>query len=1035
MQQGKGFIKFFLIAMTLVCLAQLMFTLPTRKVERNAEAYAERMAATATEANRNAAFKAARAEYLDSMSSETVFRIPLLKNYTYQELKSQQLALGLDLKGGMSVVLQVDLEDFLIALANNSTESNFRDAVATAKEAQKSAQADFITLFADAYRAKAGEGKMAQLFSKNEGLREDINFQTADGEVTRVIRQKADETVDLTFQLLKKRIDKLGVTQPNVSLDAARDLIVVELPGIDNPERAREFLQAAAKLEFWDMYRISDAEMSNAFVAANDRLRQLMPDAGAAATPMRYDTTFATDSLGNVDKSQIVKIDSIPDNFNLAAGPLFDVFAINSTGINGLAVMGTADKNKIKTIDTLLGKPEVKQLFPADARLVWSRDPIKDPTTNELTNAYELYAVKLPRGKTTAPLSGDHVTNAAPVPDPNTGAPSVSLQMDNAGAKVWAQMTTAAANDNNREVGIMLDNEIVSAPRVINPITTGSTSITGSFTTQEAGDLSSILEVGKLPAETRILSESQVGPTLGQENINRSLKSLLLGFGLVVMFMIAYYAGGGLISIIALLLNILFIFGALASLGTVLTLPGIAGIVLTIGMAVDANVIIFERIREELRAGKTIMAAVGDGFKHSYSAIIDANVTTLLTAIVLMWFGLGPIKGFAVVLFVGVLSSLFTAVLVGRLLIEGWLGKPERTIGFWTGWSKNMLSNVNVNWMGMRKYGYMFSGALLVLSLASFFIRGFDLGVDFKGGYSYNVQFEQGTQVNSQTLRDALTPVFGNATPVVKEVADAENTYNITTSYLIDDTDENAPERVATALFDGVNKITGGQLNKGQFMATDGTGAHIISSSQVGATIADDIKGSSFYSATFALLLIFFYLAIRFSNWKFSAGAVAALFHDVIITLGMFSLFHGLLPFSMEIDQAFIAALLTVIGYSVNDTVIVFDRIREFINSYTGKSKEEVFNLAINNTLSRTLITSGTTLIVVLALFLFGGGSIKGFAFALLVGILFGTYSSVFIASAVVVDLIDEIKGKKSEVKEKGTFTRRSTAGSTTTKS
>ncbi len=1016
--QGKGVVRFFLVVMTLVTLVQYFFILPTQKVEKKADEFARQATQNMPEDDQQAAFKVKRAEYLDSMSSEEVFKIPLLKSYTYQELKAQQLALGLDLKGGMSVVLQVDLREFLRALANDSKDPTFVEALDRASQAQRNAQDDFITLFANAWGQISGEKRLAPIFSLNESMREQVNYETSDQEVIRIIRQKADETVDLTFKLLKERIDKLGVTQPNVSLDASRDLIVVELPGIDNPERARNFLQAAAKLEFWNVFRISDAGVQEAFAQANQRLAQTIgAQAGQERTILRIDTTYAVDSIGNVDSTRIASLDTVYNDASLTGGPLFDVFTLNTTGSQGLAVLGTAKKNQRRYIDTLLSRPDIRELFPRDMVFRWSKDPMKNYETGEVTDDYELYGIRLGRDGKPA-LTGDRVVDASANPDPQTNQVAVSLKMDNTGAKIWGQLTTEAAQDNNREIAIVLDDEVVSAPRVINPILTGDSQITGSFTIQEGKDLANILQIGKLPAETKIIQESLVGPSLGKDNIARSARALIIGFGIVLLFMLAYYAGGGIVSVIALVLNIFFIFGALASYGTVLTLPGIAGIVLTIGMAVDANVIIFERIKEELRDGKSLLAAVGDGFRGSYSAIIDANVTTLLTAFMLAYFGLGPIRGFAVVLIIGILASLFTAVLVGRLVIEYWVQSRGKSMSFWTSWSENFLSKIDINWMKYRKWGYLFSGSLLLISMISFAVRGFELGVDFKGGYSYNVQFEAGKTVTAQQLREALTPVFEGATPVVK-VVDTENTFNITTSYLIDDQGEDAAERVTAKLFEGVNQLAGGALEYEAFKATDSQGTHITSSSQVGPTIADDIQNSSFLSATFALLLIFIYLAIRFSQWQFSLGAVVALFHDVIITLGMFSLFYGILPFSMEVDQAFVAAILTVIGYSVNDTVIVFDRIREFINSYTGKSKEEVFNLAINKTLSRTLNTSGTTLFVVLALFIFGGGSIKGFAFALLIGIGFGTYSSIFIASAIVVDLIREVKSKKKDDKKK----------------
>ncbi len=1014
--QGKGVVKFFLVVMTLVTLVQYFFIIPTQKVEKNADEYARTATQDMPEELQKTAFKMKRAEYLDSMSSEEVFRIPMLKSYTYQELKSQQLALGLDLKGGMSVVLQVDLREFIRALANDSKDPTFLEALDRASQAQKNAQADFVTLFYDAWREVAGDKKLAPIFTRNEALRDQINYETSDGEVVRIIRNKADETVDLTFKLLKERIDKLGVTQPNVSLDASRDLIVVELPGIDNPERARSFLQAAAKLEFWNVFRITDPGIQQAFVEANQRLAKTIGSGELQQEILRVDTTYAVDTLGNVDSTQIASIDTVYNQMNTQQGPLFNVLTLNTTGAQGLAVLGTAKKNQRRYIDSLLLREDIQSLFPRDLVFRWSKDPVKNFETGEATDDYELYGIKLGRDGKPA-LTGDHVVDASANPDPQTNEVAVSLKMDNTGAKIWGQLTTEAAQDNNREIAIVLDDEVVSAPRVINPILTGDSQITGSFSIQEGKDLANILQIGKLPAETQIIQESLVGPSLGQENIEKSTWALTIGFLIVLAFMTFYYGGAGIVSILALILNIFFIFGALASYGTVLTLPGIAGIVLTIGMAVDANVIIYERVREELREGKSLLMAINDGFQNSYSAIIDANVTTILTAFVLAYFGLGPIKGFAVVLIIGVLSSLFTAVLVGRLVIDWWT-KKDRNLTFSTGLTENVFANLNIDWLGKRRFAYIISGVIILAGLASFFTRGFELGVDFKGGYSYNVTFE-GAQVEAPELRQALTEAFNGNTPIVKAV-DTENTYNVVTDYLIDDDSEDAPERVMTALYQGVNSVAGGNINYEQFKAPDGDGTHVTSSSQVGPTIADDIKSSAYYATIFALLLIFLYIFIRFSKWQYSMGAVAALFHDTLVVLSVFSIFHGILPFSLEIDQAFIAAILTVIGYSINDTVVVFDRIREFLNTYTKKSKEEVINMAVNSTVSRTVITSLTTLFVVGILFVFGGSSIKGFAFALVIGIIVGTYSSIFVATPVMSDLTGELKAKESKKEKKG---------------
>lgn len=1016
--QSKGIIKFFLVLFTIIVVIQFLYMLPTMRVEKDADRHAENIASNVSgELEKANAFKFARIAFLDSMSGEKILNVPLIKNFTYEELKSKQLALGLDLKGGMSVILQVDLRDFILSLANNNEDPDFNKALDNASSRFKNAQIDYITIFGEEYQKLNSGKKLANIFMLNESFRDQINFETSDGEIIRRLRDMANETVGLTYKRLKDRIDKTGVVQPNVSLDQNRDLIIVELPGFDNPERARKLLSATAKLEFYDVYRITDANILPSFIEADKRLQRMQAGSTTDSATVQMDTsyTYVYDSLGQVIDSTL-QIGEAAEGME-GTGPLLTNLTLNAAS-EGLsyspAVMGVASRNKKPIITEYLSKPEVMGLFPRDLEFRWGYKANKDYTTGEQTDQFSLYAIKKRRGSTEAPIEGDRVTTASTTTDPQSGGVVVSLSMDTRGARMWADMTTKAAQDNNREIAILLDDEVVSAPSVRQPIVGGNSQISGDFSLQEATDLANILQIGKLPAKTRIIQESLVGPSLGQDNIDRSLNSIMVAFALLLLFMVLYYTGGGIVSIIALFANLFFIIGGLASYGTVLTLPGIAGIVLTMGMAVDANVIIYERIREELRNGKTLALAIKDGFNHSYSAIIDANVTTILTALVLSYFGLGPIKGFAVVLIIGVIFTLFTAVLLTRLLIEYWIGK-DRSISFYSSWSKNVLANVNIDWLSLRKYGYIFSSILILAGTISFFARGFELGVDMKGGYSYNIHFDQSTTVQADQIRTALTKSFGTA-PVVKAV-DTRNTFNVTTSYGVDDDSDQASDNVMAKLFDGINAMSGGKLDIENFKSTDGTGTHIVSTNKVGSTIAQDIKDSSFYSALFALLLIFLYLFIRFNKWQFSLGAVLALVHDVLATLSIFTLLHGILPFSMEVDQAFVAAILTVIGYSVNDTVIVFDRIREFMNVYTGKTKEQVFNLAINNTLSRTLITSGTTILVVGTLFLFGGASIKGFAFALLFGIIFGTYSSVFIASALVVDLTKEreIKGKDTK--------------------
>ncbi len=1004
--QGKGLVKVFLVLITVVCLLQFTYFIPTNRVESDAASYASSI--SGSEDPLNESYKTARARYLDSMSSEEVFSIPLLKSYTYNELKQQQLALGLDLKGGMSTTLQVDLEDFLKSLAGrNANNVEFLKALDNTREAMKTSQSNYITLFVGEYRTIAGDNKLAKIFARSETLGE-ISTSTTDGEIERLLRSKADQTVNLTFERLKQRIDRLGVAQPNVSLDPNRDLILVEMPGIDNPERAKQFLTASAKLEFWEVYRTTDPGISAAFQQADARASGASPSIDSTNVEMDTIKVPAYDDLGTLlPDSTIQLVPKAQNTATGATGSLFSALTLNS-GTLSQSVMGLVEKGKKSFVDDIFKREDIKALFPKNSKFMWSREPSVD-ATGVTTNQYELYLIKTQTGTDEAPLDGGVITSAGQNLNTTNGKIEVNVRMNAAGAKKWAEMTTKAAGDGNREIAIALDDEVVSAPTVNDPITQGSSSITGNYTVEEATDFASILEVGKLPAKTKIVQSTNVGPTLGKANISKSINSLLIGFLLVIITMLAYYAGGGVIAIISLLLNVFLIFGSLSSFGTVLTLSGIAGIVLTIGMAVDANVVIYERIKEELESGKELKQAITDGFYHSYSAIIDANVTTILTAFILAYFGLGPVKGFAVVLIIGVLCSLFTAIFVSRLLIDWWVGKGN-DLSFWTGFSKGAFKNINIDWIGRRKIAYGISGVVILAGLISIFTSGFDLGVDYKGGYSYSVQFTGSENVTADALRDGLTAPFG-ATPVVKQV-DAANTFNIVTSYLVNETAEDTPEKVMAKLHEGIVSITKSDVTLADFSNTE-TGedkVHVISSAQVGPTIADDLKKSSLYAGLFALLAIFLYILIRFSKWQYSAGAIIALFHDALIVLSVFSIAKSFLPFSLEIDQAFIAALLTVIGYSINDTVIVFDRIREFFSIHTNKSKDEVINAAINTTLSRTLMTSFTTIIVILILFLFGGGSIKGFAFALLIGIVVGTYSSIFIAAPVLHDLGSDLK-------------------------
>ena len=997
--EGKGLIKFFLVVMLIVSAYTFALFIPTNRIENRAQSQAVSQTANiADEDKRGLKQRELVQKYLDSVSKKTALDLGVFE-FTYLDLKGQQLALGLDLKGGMSVVVQVDLKDMVYQLADKSEDGNFQRALTLATERQAATQSDYITLFVSAFD-EVGEGKkLAPLFQTKLGS--EITFDATNAEVRTVLREKATETVKLTFNRLKQRIDKFGVTQPVVTLDEATDRIMLELPGFNNPERARTLIEGKAELGFYDVYL--PGEVLNRLQRADKKMKD-KEDARAA----QDDTTSTEVDTTNQVVEDSTKIDPLTPT---GLGPIFSRLAPNPFAGQPQApcFIGSALTDDMKVIDSLLKAPEVN--MPKNLKFVWASKVNKDEDGEE-TDRINLFAVKMVNGE--APLQGDVVTDASADLDQETNQFVVNVNMGGrnekgaSGAQIWARMTTANA-PTKRQVAIVLDNEVVSAPAVQSVISGGRTQISGDFDSQEANDLANMLQVGKLPADIDIIEENIVGPSLGQDNINSSLIAITIGFVLVLIFMMLYYGSGGVISIIALLLNLVFIFGSLAQLGTVLTLPGFAGVILTIGMAVDANVIIFERIREELREGKSMLIAVKDGFQASYSAIIDANVTTILTGIVLYKFGLGPIKGFAAILIIGVIASLFTAVLVGRLLIEWWTIEKGKKIAFSTKMSESAFANLKYDFIKMRKISYMVSGAIILAGLISFATVGFQQGVDFKGGYSYAIEFEKSTTADE--VRNTMADVFGEE-PTVKSFG-GNNTYEITTTYLINSTDSTADKQVLAKLFEGAQKISGNTTMKQDDFVRGGAATKLTRSIKVGPTIADDIKTSAFYAAIFALLLIFLYIFIRFRKWQYSLGAVAALFHDVLIVLSIFSIGSVFLPFSVEINQVFIGAILTVIGYSINDTVVVFDRIREFINAYTKKDKKEVFNLAVNNTISRTLITSLTTLFMVLVLFLFGGSSIKGFAFALVVGIIVGTYSSIFIATPIVFDSTGDMKPKE----------------------
>lgn len=1021
--QGKALIKFFTGIALLVVAYQFLLWFPARSVESAADSYAN----AAVMNIENASMKdlkrdSFRNAYLDSVSSQTVFSIPFVKDYNYQELKQQQIAWGLDLQGGMSIVLQVNLQDLVSSLANNSQDIDFTKSLEDAKALQQSAQTDYITLFGQAYAANTDKS-MARLFAVNDKLKDDISIESSNAEVLAAIRKIASETVESTYNLLKQRIDKFGVAQPIVSLDESTDRITVELPGVRNPKRARTYIQATANLEFWELYQnqdiINDLGKLNETLKKQQDLLKASEEASTTDEGTETEETPDTNDLATLDgDSTTGDLGTLTsDSSSLEdqdPGPLFTVLQPFVSRIS--ATIGYAEVGNKAAVDAILNSPEAKKALGGKARsvrFVWDSKPFEGANPDGTPNGKRfvaLYALNT-KGRATSKLSGERVVQAYPTPNPSGSGFAVSLSMDQEGARIWKKMTT----DNvGRQVAVVLDNEVCSAPNVNEPIPNGNTSISGGFEdVTPAKDLANILSIGKLPTKTEIIEEAVVGPSLGAATVSAGLWSLVAGFVLVLLYMLGYYATAGIIAVLALFLNVFFIFGSLASFGTVLTLPGIAGIVLTIGMAVDANVIIFERIREELRAGLGWKEAILKGFSHSYSAILDANITTLIVAAVLYKFGLGPIKGFATVLIIGVICSVFSAVLIGRMLFDRWI-EQNKEVAVWAGWSKNILVNPGIDFVSKRKIAYGISGTILVAGLISMFTGGFELGVDLQGGRSYTVQFASDVDVTKfkENIQASFKSVGEDADGadkvIVREFSKATQA-KVTTSFL--QQNEQADSIVLLKVYEAAKAYTGNDVSYEVFAAGEpqeggAEGAFYLSaSSKVGPTIADDIRNSAGWAAGLSLLFIFLYILLRFNRWQYSAGALAALVHDVLFVLSIFSIFKGILPFSLEIDQAFIAAILTVIGYSINDTVVVFDRIREVGRDMQDKASfKEIANIAVNNTISRTCITSLTTLLVVAILFLFGGSGISGFAFALLIGILVGTYSSVFIATPVVVD-------------------------------
>ena len=999
--QNKGLVKLFAVLFGLVSIYQLSFTFKNSQLEKEAKQFAQ------AKYDSNAEVNAGELRYLDSLNNQEVYNILGVSQFPYTEVKDNAMNLGLDLKGGINAIIEISVKDILKGLANNSKDPIFNQALENADELQKDSQDSYLESFYAAFDEIKGETKLASpdIFA-NRTLSDDITFNMSDDEVKSVITRKVDESIVSAFEVLRNRIDGFGVTSPNIQRLGNGGRILIELPGAKDKKRVVDIITKTAQLQFWETYTTQD--LAGYLLQVNQRLIEAQKTNDATSE----DTTEEADAAGESDStsSVIENLTGQIENDSTAVQENTNPLGIQGLGQGGPVIGSFLAKDKAEVLKILEAN---RDLLPAEqryTRFAWGKPADKD------SEFVELYGLKSNRDNEPE-LSGAVITDARQDYD-QLNRPAVSMQMNAKGAKTWEAMTKVAY-ETRGNIAIVLDNIVYSAPGVsTGPIAGGNSQISGSFTLEEATDLANVLRAGKLPASAEIVQADEVGPSLGQEAIDSGMISFGLALAFVLLWMIFYYGKAGGFADIALLFNIILIFGVLSGLGAVLTLPGIAGIVLTIGISVDANVLIFERIREELAKGKEHKLAIKDGFANALSSILDANITTGLTALILFVFGTGPIKGFATTLIIGILTSLFTAIFITRLLIDWYVGRGGK-LDFSTALTKGFLQNVNINFLGKRKIAYVISGILITAGIASLFTNSLDQGIDFVGGRTYQVRFAQSvsTEEVSKTLNAA--DVFGSAE--VKTIGN-DNELKISTKYLVEDNSTEADEKVQSTLFEALKPYLPDGMTYQEFL--DGSGDANVGkrlSSKVSPTIADDIKKSSFWAILGSLVVVFLYILIRFKKWQFSLGAVAAVFHDVLIVLGIFSIAWKWMPFSMEIDQAFIAAILTVIGYSLNDTVVVFDRIREYLNEHSTWNLGKTINASVNSTLSRTLNTSLTTLVVLLAMFFLGADSLKGFLFALIVGVIVGTYSSVFIATPIMYDTAkkgDAAESLKKKVKE-----------------
>ena len=966
--QGNSLIKTFAILFGIVSIYQLSFTFISSTLENKARNVA---IDKISEDEISFAEKRATEEirYLDSIGD-----LPVLVYSSYNDAKQKELNQGLDLKGGINVILQISIKDLLKGLAENSVNSKFNQALEDADQLQKQSDQTYLESFFEAFDSNSDNTRLVspEIFG-NRTLSSEVSFETSDEDMKSILRTKIDESIVSAFEVLRKRIDKFGVTQPNIQRLGSSGRILIELPGAKDIDRIQNLLQSTAQLEFWETFK-------------NDELLTFISAADQYLSLIEVENNESDAEISDID-DLLSEVEQSSDSIQTSSNPLISL--VKAFSFQGGPIIARFLPSDQELVSSYLSIPEVRNLIPNDYRYVkflWGKTD-----TDGLSS---LYAIKSNR-EDISPLSGGVVVDASQSYDA-LGNPAVSMQMNAQGARVWENLTDIAYRQNSN-IAIVLDDIVYSAPGVTRgAISGGRSEITGDFDLNEAIDLANVLRAGKLPASATIIQSEVVGPSLGQEAIDSGIYSFLIALAFVLIWMIFYYGPSGIFADIALILNIVLIFGILAGLGAVLTLPGIAGIVLTIGISVDANVLIFERVREELRREKGLKQSINDGFNNALSSILDANITTGLTALVLYIFGTGPIKGFATTLLIGIATSLFTAIFITRLLIDNKVFKTGK-LSFSTKSTKDLFSNLNIKFLGKRNTTYIISSILVLISLGSLVFQGLNQGVDFLGGRSYIVRFDK--EVKSADIESTLNNAFGSAE--VKTFG-AANQLKITTKYKVDQEGLEVDNEIKNILFENLNTIYLNPLTYEEFSAGDEVG--IMSSIKVGPTIADDIKQNSVWAILGSLIIVFFYILLRFQKWQFSLGAVSAVFHDVLIVLGIFSLTYKIMPFNMEINQAFIAALLTVIGYSLNDTVVVFDRIREFFKIHSSWDSETTVNTALNSTLSRTLNTSLTTLIVLIAIFIFGGESIRGFMFALIIGVMVGTYSSVFIATPIMFD-------------------------------